>query len=131
MSYIKCPLVTVVIPTYNSERTIERAIISVLTQEGIENLFKVEILICDDCSTDATRDLCGEYPVTFLRNLKHTGGPNHGRNHGILRAQGDLIAFLDHDDEWLPFKLKEQINEINKGYEFIYSFYVKRLEYVG
>jgi len=124
---INKPLISVIIPTYNSEKFIKRTIDSVINQSGLHELFEIEIIICDDKSTDKTLDICREYPVTIFENYKNQGGPNYGRNLGIINAKGDLIAFLDHDDEWLPFKLKEQINEINKGYEFVYSFYIKKL----
>jgi len=120
--------VSVVIPTYNSEKTIRRAIHSVLSQEGINDLFTVEILVCDDCSTDATLSIAKDYPVRMFTSNKNSGGPNRGRNVGIRNATGDLIAFLDHDDEWLPTKVKEQLKQINKGYEFVYSSYIKILE---
>lgn len=97
-------MVTVIIPTYNGEETIQRAIKSVISQ-GVD----VEILICDDCSTDRTIEIAKKYPVKVLINDYHTGGPNKGRNAGIKSAKGDYIAFLDQDDEWLPGKLKKQL----------------------
>jgi glycosyltransferase involved in cell wall biosynthesis len=119
---------SVIIPTYNSERTIERAINSVLNQKGINELFKVELLICDDHSTDNTIKIVSKYPCKFFQNNYNSGGPNWGRNKGIKESTGDYIAFLDHDDEWLPDKLINQLNEINKGYEFIYSRCIKQVE---
>lgn len=120
--------ISVIIPTYNSERTIERAINSVLNQAGIGNIFEVEILICDDYSTDRTIDICSRYPVKIFSNSIHSGGPNKGRNRGIREAYGDLIAFLDHDDEWLPNKLISQLKEIEQGAELVYSGYINRKE---
>ncbi|MDD5013679.1 MAG: glycosyltransferase family 2 protein [Atribacterota bacterium] len=113
--------VSVIIPTYNSERTIERTLKSILNQNGINDLFKVEILICDDCSTDRTLEICKKYPVRIIRNEINSGGPNIGRNKGIKEATGDVITFLDHDDEWLPNKTLMQLKEIESGYEFIYG----------
>jgi glycosyltransferase involved in cell wall biosynthesis len=121
--------VSVIIPTYNSEKTIERAIKSVLSQHGIYLQFDIEILICDDCSTDNTISLCKNYSrVKIFRNNTNSGGPNWGRNKGITNATGKVICFLDHDDEWLPEKIKLQLKEINKGYEFVYSPSIKKLE---
>jgi glycosyltransferase involved in cell wall biosynthesis len=120
--------ISVIIPTYNSEKTIERAIESVLTQEGINELFEVEILICDDHSTDSTLIICKDYPCKILVNDKHTGGPNAGRNNGIFYATGNLIAFLDHDDQFLPDKLIRQIKQIDLGYELVYSRAIKKTE---
>lgn len=108
--------VSVIIPTYNGERTIARAIQSVLLQA-----VEVEILICDDGSTDRTLEIAKLYSCKILENEKHTGGPNAGRNAGIRNATGELIAFLDQDDEWLPGKLSAQIREIENGTKFVSS----------
>ena len=84
--------VTVIIPTYNGEKTIERAIKSVLNQSV---KIETEILICDDCSTDKTVSIAKELGGTVFVNDENSGGPNKGRNIGIKNAKGDLIAFLD------------------------------------
>lgn len=111
--------ISVIIPTYNGEHTIERAIKSVLNQKGD---FDIEILICDDQSTDKTIEKTLDYPnVKVFFNDVHTGGPNAGRNLGIENATGDYIAFLDQDDEWLPDKLLTQFKEIENGAELISS----------
>jgi glycosyltransferase involved in cell wall biosynthesis len=122
------PKITTIIPTYNSEKTIERALDSVILQEGNNELFTLEILVCDDKSNDNTWIICRDYPCRFIVNDRHTGGPNEGRNNGIRNATGDVICFLDHDDEWLPWKLKEQLKQIKKGYEFVYSPCIKEME---
>jgi glycosyltransferase involved in cell wall biosynthesis len=121
--------ISVIIPTYNSEKTIERAIESVLLQEGIDELFEVEILICDDHSTDSTLIICKDYPCKIFRSDHNTGGPNWGRNTGIESATGDYIAFLDHDDAWLPDKIIKQLKAIENGAELVYSPCLKKLEY--
>ena len=112
-------MISVIIPTYNGEKTIDRAIKSVVNQEGG---FDLEILICDDLSTDKTIEKAKQFPnVKIFLNEIHTGGPNAGRNIGIKKASGDFIAFLDQDDEWLPGKLIKQIEEIKNGAEFVAS----------
>jgi len=112
-------LISVIIPTYNGEDTIERAIKSVLNQKGD---FDIEILVCDDCSTDRTLEIAESYQnVKVFVNPYHTGGPNKGRNTGIKNAEGDYIAFLDQDDEWLPDKLEKQFREIESGAELVTS----------
>jgi len=118
-------IVSIIIPTYNSEKTIKRAIDSVLNQEGLGTLFDVEIIISDDASTDNTLEICNEYQVVVISNNDNSGGPNRGRNQGIKAASGDYIAFLDHDDEWLPNKLIKQLKEIDNGAEFVSSQYIK------
>lgn len=120
--------ISVIIPAYNSEKTIRRAIESVLMQKGINELFEVEIIVCDDCSTDSTCLIYKDYPVRVFFNDKNSGGPNWGRNKGIMEARGEYIAFLDHDDQFLPWKLKKQIEQIGLGYELIYSQAIKKTE---
>jgi len=108
-------MVSVIIPTYNGEQTIEAAILSILYQD-VEN----EILICDDCSTDKTMDIIKKYKVRRFINSYHTGGANAGRNRGIKEARGEFIAFLDQDDIFLPGKLKRQLKLI-KDVDLCYS----------
>jgi len=112
--------ISVIIPTYNGERALERAIKSVLTQEGLHH---IEILLCDDRSDNLSwlLEIVDKYNCRLFRNPRHTGGPNMGRNRGIAEATGDVITFLDQDDEWVSDKLNIQLNEINNGAEFIYS----------
>lgn len=118
--------VSVIIPTYNSEKTIERAMRSVLNQTGLGLRFDLELIICDDNSTDETLEVVKKFlcyhHLRILKSIKNSGGPNWGRNKGIKTAQGDLLAFLDHDDEWLPEKTLHQIRLIDKyDQDFAYS----------
>lgn len=121
--------VSVIIPTHNSEETLDRALLSVLGQKGMNKEFRVEILICDDASTDNTIEVARRYlgfeNVRIFHNSKNSGGPNWGRNKGLVNATGDLIAFLDHDDKWVHDKLTTQIKEIDNGAEFVYSLNLK------
>jgi glycosyltransferase involved in cell wall biosynthesis len=118
--------VSVIIPTYNSEKTLDRTIRSVLNQKGLGLRFDLELLICDDCSTDKTMEVVKKFlcyhHLRILRNKVNTGGPNGGRNKGIKAATGDLLAFLDHDDEWLPEKTLHQMMMLDKyDQDFAYS----------
>lgn len=124
---------SVIIPTYNSGKTLRRAVISVLTQEGVGN-FNIELLICDDCSTDNTIEIAKDflyynkyncYQIKIFQNRINSGGPNWGRNKGIEHATGNLLAFLDSDDAWVKDKLATQIKEIDNGAEFVYSHNLK------
>jgi glycosyltransferase involved in cell wall biosynthesis len=109
---------SVIIPTYNGARTIRRAIESIINQTI---KIKTEILICDDCSTDNTIEICQQYSeCKIFRNIEHSGGPNKGRNIGIKNATGDIISFLDQDDTWFPNKLEIQLKELDNA-DFIYS----------
>ncbi|MBU0568949.1 MAG: glycosyltransferase [Patescibacteria group bacterium] len=98
--------ISVIIPTYNSARYIKEAIDSVLTQ----TLLPFEIIVVDDGSTDNTKRIITPYieleKVTYIK--KKNNGAASARNIGIKMAKGELIAFLDADDIWLPEKLAKQ-----------------------
>lgn len=117
--------VSVIIPTHNSEGTLERALQSVRNQTADCD---IEILLCDDHSENQQwlAETAERYQCFLLHVETGSGGPNFGRNLGIKNATGDLIAFLDHDDQWMPEKLENQIKEIFNGAEFVYSPCVTR-----
>jgi glycosyltransferase involved in cell wall biosynthesis len=96
--------VSAVIPVYNGERYVAEAINSVLGQTQLP----LECVVVDDGSTDATADVVTRFgaAVNYVRTER--GGVSKARNHGIRLAQGELVAFLDHDDVWLPPKLELQ-----------------------
>ena len=92
-------LVTVVIPTYNREATINEAIESILNQ----SYKKTEILVCDDFSTDHTVEKVNELikehnNIRILSRKDRLKGANAARNLGITEAKGEYIVFLDSDD---------------------------------
>jgi glycosyltransferase involved in cell wall biosynthesis len=101
------PLVSAVIPTYNRSHVIERAITSILNQ----TYRPIEIIIVDDGSTDNTAALIEQLAVPELRYYRthSNAGASAARNLGISQARGDLVAFLDVDDEWLPEKTERQV----------------------
>ncbi|AXY25297.1 glycosyl transferase [Suicoccus acidiformans] len=110
--------VSVVIPTYKREpQLIERAIFSVLNQTYTD----LEVIIVDD-SPDSyeVRDEVKAYVTGIndqrVRYVQHKEnmGANKARNTGVRNASGDFVAFLDDDDEWLPYKLEKQIKAFNK-----------------
>lgn len=103
------PLVSVVIPAYNSQAFVHRSIESALQQTH----HPLEIIVVDDGSTDGTADVAGRYPVTVLR--QRNGGPAGARNTGVQAASGEWIAFLDHDDTWFPHKTAEQLRLVSPG----------------
>ena len=101
----KKPLVTVIIPTYNRGWILQEAIDSVLDQDFSD----YELIVVDDGSSDNTREILGAYGdrITVLRQPNR--GVSAARNRGINEAAGQLIAFLDSDDLWLPGKLSTQV----------------------
>jgi len=100
------PLVSVIIPTYNRREMLKIALESINRQ-----LYRnYQIIIVDDASTDGTAELVSNfYKNETLIQLSKQGGAAKARNEGIKRAKGDLIAFLDSDDEWLPEYLGLQV----------------------
>ena len=103
-------LVSVVLPTFNRAATLERAISSVLQQDYAA----LELIVVDDGSTDATQAVLAGIPdgrMTVL-SMPRNRGQAHARNAGISRARGDLVAFQDSDDEWLPGKLSLQVRAL-------------------
>jgi len=73
-------MVSIIITTYNSEKTIRRTLHSVFSQLGIHRLFQIEVLVIDDCSIDKTVEIVKTYPVRFFSTKINTGGANAGRN---------------------------------------------------
>lgn len=114
-------MVSVIIPTYNREKVIARAVQSVLRQ----TYEYYEILIIDDASTDSTQKVVEQMADDRIRyiRLEENRGAAHARNVGIRESRYDYIAFLDSDDEWLPAKLEVQMRrmlESPKEVGFIY-----------
>ncbi len=117
------PLISVIIPMYNTSQYISKTVESVLSQT-YDNF---EVIIVDDGSTDN-----GAQIVKLLMQrdsrIKYIFQSNQGvsaaRNNAIEHSQGDFIAFLDSDDLWLPSKLEKQINRlVATGMEACYCGY--------
>lgn len=109
------PKISVIICSYNGEEYISEAIESVLSQTYQD----FELLIVDDGSTDRTKKIVISYVDQFPDKVRyvykeHTGLPST-RNKGIVESRGDYIAYLDHDDLFLPEKLQKQINVIENA----------------
>jgi glycosyltransferase involved in cell wall biosynthesis len=106
------PLVSVIVPVWNGERFLAEAVESVRAQTYAD----WELLLIDDGSTDGSAAICRRYAAldpARIRFLQHPGGVNRGRcrtrNLGIASSRGDLVAFLDADDVYLPEKLERQV----------------------
>ncbi|HEX7185061.1 MAG TPA: glycosyltransferase family A protein [Thermoanaerobaculia bacterium] len=109
------PLVSVVTIFFNAGRFLPEAVESVLAQ----TYPNWELLLVDDGSTDGSRAIAEEHAARFpgrVRCLEHPGRANRGmsasRNLGLRHARGELIAFLDADDVWLPEKLERQVEAL-------------------
>jgi glycosyltransferase involved in cell wall biosynthesis len=104
---LSSPAVSVVLPTYNREDVVGRAIESVLEQSYRD----FELIVVDDGSTDDTAAVVRSFDdprVAFLEYEENSGAPA-ARNTGIREAAGEFIAFQDSDDEWHPEKLEKQM----------------------
>lgn len=103
-------MVSIIMPTYNREKTIKRAIDSILEQTYQD----FEIIIVDDNSKDNTEQIVKSIEdrrIIYIRNEENKGA-NASRNIGIEMARGEYIAFQDSDDEWLKEKLEYQLEEL-------------------
>lgn len=117
--------VTVIVPAYNAEPFIEKALHSILAQQlgGRE----LEILVVDDKSSDDTRGVVQRFgaqhgQVRLLVN-ERTKGPSGARNTGLLAARGEFVAFLDADDVWYPNHLQEALQFLDEHSNVDVAFY--------
>jgi GT2 family glycosyltransferase len=97
--------VDVVIPCYNVERCLERALESVLTQTFRD----FRLYVINDGSTDGTARILEKYSSRGVFSYQARSGPAAARNSAIRTSRSPFVAFLDADDEWLPHKLEHQI----------------------
>jgi glycosyltransferase involved in cell wall biosynthesis len=114
------PRVTVIIPTYNWSSVLPFSIASVLGQTFAD----FELLVIGDACSDDSEEVVRRIADSRVRwiNLEvgwgHQSGPN---NEGLRQAKGDLIAYLGHDDLWLPHHLAAHVAAIDAGAELTYS----------
>lgn len=120
-------LVSIITPCYNNAEVISDTIKSVLNQT-----YKIwELLIVDDCSSDESKKIIEYYcsldnRIRYFRTDNQSGSPSLPRNIGIEHANGEIIAFLDSDDCWMPNKLERQLKFLDeKKLQFIFSDYEK------
>ncbi|WP_229393480.1 glycosyltransferase family 2 protein [Methanosarcina sp. DH1] len=129
------PLISVVIPLYNKEPHIKRAIDSILTQK----IQDFEIIIVDDGSTDKSAEVVKGFTDPRIRLIQQENmGVSAARNRGIKEAKADLIAFLDADDNWTPIfletvlRLTEKLPEAGiyaTAYDFLKNGRLKAAKY--
>ena len=112
---IENPFVSIIMPAYNSDKTIEDSIRSIISQ----TYEYWELIIINDASEDRTADLIENYSakekrIKILTNSSNCG-VSYSRKRGLEAARGEWIAFLDSDDMWTQDKLKKQISITYEG----------------
>lgn len=114
--------VSIVMPTFNRDYCIERAVRSVVAQTWQD----WELLIVDDGSTDKTEELCQKFKAEIGDRFDYVkvanAGASNARNVGIFRSSGQLVAFLDSDDYFYPEKLAVQISTMRRFEDVAFSF---------
>lgn len=117
------PLVSIIVPCFNSENTISRTISS-LEQQTYKN---IEAVLVDDGSTDGTlsiiEDYASKYKFIKLVKQKNSGKPAIARNKGILESHGDIICFLDADDTYHKDRIYEVVNCFNENNDITVVFH--------
>lgn len=101
------PLVSVVIPAFNSERFLGETLLSVFAQ----TYGPVETIVVDDGSSDGTAQIARSWPEVILLEQENSG-PSTARNRGFAASRGELIAFHDSDDLMTPDKLAVQVGHL-------------------
>jgi glycosyltransferase involved in cell wall biosynthesis len=99
------PQVSVILPVYNREVCVERAVRSVLAQ----TYRSFELIVVDDGSTDGTRRVLDRFGAAIRVVEQPHSGTYAARNHGARHARGELLAFADSDDAWLPHLLMREV----------------------
>jgi len=113
------PLVSALIPTFNSERTLEEALESVLWQ----TIGNIEAIVVDDGSSDGTVEIARRFEARHPRRViclcQNHAGPYVARNVAAQRARGEYLAFLDSDDAWLPDKIARQVQVMKASADIV------------
>ena len=121
-------VISVIIPVYNAEESIEKCLDSIKNQTWKGEF---EIIVINDGSADRSGEILENYrkknpemPIQLIN--QENGGVSKARNTGLKIAKGDYIALLDSDDEWLPEKTEKQMKYLvnqNFGVDFLASLW--------
>jgi len=115
------PLITVIIPTYNSSGTLRLTLETVLRQAFKD--YEVWI-VGDGCSDDSEQAVAsfGDDRFHWLNLPENSGTPSKPRNEGLKNAKGQYVAYLGHDDLWFPWHLERLVKHIQlTDCDFVYS----------
>lgn len=113
------PLVSVILPVFNTEKYVTESVESVLNQ----SYKNIEVICVNDGSTDKSLEILKDFSKKIvLVDLEKNSGIAAARNAGIEVAQGEYLAFMDADDVWTPEKIELQINEFMKNEKLQVSF---------
>jgi glycosyltransferase involved in cell wall biosynthesis len=120
------PLVSVVVPVYNACRSDSRHLLEALESIYQQTYRRIELVIVDDGSTDATPEICKQFlathlgvPIRYCR--KENGGQSSSRNLGVGLSRGEWVSFLDQDDVWFPDKLERVVPLLGEDVDLVYS----------
>jgi glycosyltransferase involved in cell wall biosynthesis len=112
------PVISVITPTFNRAHTVKKAIDSVLSQ----TYTKWELIIIDDGSTDKTKQVTESVQDKRIKYFyKENGGPSSARNHGVSRARGKWIMYLDSDDELLPRCMEIMLDWLERNPKAVFA----------
>jgi len=113
------PLISVIIPAYNSEKTIEQTIESVLRQTFSD----FELIVVNDGSTDTTLEIANRIKDPRIKVFSYSNaGGAVSRNRGFSHSSGEFIAFLDADDLWTPDKLEAQLKALQENPKAVIAY---------
>ena len=104
---VEQPLITIAIPVHNGEKFIGETIQSALAQ----SYQPIEVIVVDDGSTDSSREIASTYKGVIVHHQAQ-GGPSAARNQGLRMAEGDLITFIDADDQMTAIGLETQYRHL-------------------
>jgi glycosyltransferase involved in cell wall biosynthesis len=109
---MQSPKISIIIPAYNSEKTIQKTIQSVLNQSFAD----FELLVINDGSQDSTLEVVSHIKDSRIQVFSYANaGANVSRNRGLSHSRGEFVSFLDADDIWTPDKLASQLQALQKN----------------
>jgi glycosyltransferase involved in cell wall biosynthesis len=118
---MKSPLVSVILPVFNGDKFIRQTLDCLLAQD-YEN---IEIIVCDDGSSDSTAEIIKSYDNKIIYIYKGNGGCSSAYNFALEKAEGELIAIANYDDLWREDKISKQVKCYQRtGASLIYTDHV-------